>query len=177
MVEWEKSREAHFDSTEGYLLLGMYEDALIEIGKIIEKNSEDERALYIKGIILIQMKRYREAENEFNHLKDIKADNSDIYVHLAYIHRRTKGLDAAIETISSALKLNPHLAIANYNLACYYSVKKDIGNALKYLKMAIELSDEFADAAKTDEDFDSIKGDSGFITILKRRPSSKNEEN
>jgi tetratricopeptide (TPR) repeat protein len=177
MVEWEKRKEAHFDSAEGYMLLSMYEEALAQTTLILETEPDEPRALYLKGIILIQLKKYVDAEATFDHLKEIKPNNPDLYVHLAYIHRRTKGLDSAIKTISEALKLDPHLPIANYNLACYCSVNRDIEPALKYLKKAIIFNNEFANAAKTDEDFDAIRDDPRFSAVLNWHPGEKNQEN
>lgn len=176
MVEWTKQKESYLDSAEGYFMLGMYKDALAEIEKILAIESNEQKAQYLRGIVLIQLKKFDIAEAQFNNLILINPDNPDLYVHLAYILRRMRGLDAAIIAIKNALRLNPGMPIANYNLACYYSMKNDIENSLKYLKKAVELDTAYALAARDDEDFELIRSDSRFKELIRIEKSQENQE-
>ncbi len=159
--------EQFFNSAEGYMMLNMFEDALSEVEEILSLEPENFRGLYYKGLLKLHLQNFELAEQVFTRLMTIRPEMADIYVHLAYIYRRTKGLDDAIDIIKNALAINPNMALANYNLSCYYSLKSQVAKALRYLKRAIESDKKFAEVARTDEDFDTIRDDSRFRQLLK----------
>ena len=175
----EKARiKQFFDAAEGYMMLNMFEDALSEIDKILAREPENSKALYLEGLLHVQLGNYQAAEKQFQNLLAVKPENIDVYIHLAYIYRRTKGLDDAIEMLEDGLKINTlgkgvlsrkerrlGVPLANYNLACYYSLKNKIDEALHHLTIAIELDKQYMEAANTDEDFDSIKNDPRFRSL------------
>ncbi len=175
----EKARiKQFFDAAEGYMMLNMFEDALSEIDKILAGEPENSKALYLEGLLHLQLQNYQAAEKQFQSLLTVEPENIDVYIHLAYIYRRTKGLDNAIEILEKGLKINPHgkglvsgkqrrldVPLANYNLACYYSLKNKIDEALHHLTIAIGLDKQYIKAADTDEDFSSIRNDSRFRSL------------
>ena len=176
-MDWAKKRQSHLDSAGGYMDLGMHEDALSEVEKILAVDPNDATAQELKCIFLAQMKKFDIAEDALVKLIKIHPDNPDLYIQLAFARRRTKGLDAAIEAIINALKINPYIAVANYNLACYYSMKNDIENALKYLENAIRLDPIFAIEALKDEDFLPIAENPRFIALIQAKSHEKKQEN
>ena len=181
--EHENLRQArikqHLDAAEGYLLLDMYKDSLAEVSEVLGLDPENIRALHLSGMLCIQTQDFERAEESFLKVLDADPDRADVYIHLAYLYRRTRGLEAAIEALEEALMVfdrigdsslkKVHLPLANYNLSCYYSQKNDIQNALHHLTIAVELDSHYAKVAASDPDFDPIKSDSGFEAILRER--------
>ena len=75
--------------------------------------------------------------------------------------------EEAIDCFDKALQINPNHANAYYNKACIYALENQVELALENLQRAIELEPErFRELAKTDADFDGIRGDVRFQELL-----------
>jgi tetratricopeptide (TPR) repeat protein len=158
--------EDHLSKAEGYLMLGLHEDALSEAVAAFSLDPESYDANLTYGVVLIALERFDEADTALTKTIELDPDRPLAYVHLAYVHRRTISLDKAIETISLALERQPGMALANYNLACYYALKGDTEEALRFLGRAINLAPDFREAARTDEDFASLQTNDRFRRIV-----------
>ena len=156
----------HLNKAEGYLMLGMYEDALHEATAAFEIEPACYAANYLRGVALISLKRFDEAEEPLMEAIALAPERPDALVHLAYVHRRTVSLDKAIETIRKAVERKPDMPLANYNLACYYAVKGDAEEALRYLRRAVNAAPHFREVAQQDEDFESLKSNDDFRRIV-----------
>lgn len=53
-----------------------------------------------------------------------------------------------------------------YNIACLYSLKKDVVNAIKSLRKAMELDFKLKENAKVDPAFDNIRDTQEFKELL-----------
>lgn len=54
----------------------------------------------------------------------------------------------------------------NYNKACTYALKGNINLALENLTQAINLNSQYLEKAKIDTEFDKIRHDFHFITLI-----------
>jgi tetratricopeptide (TPR) repeat protein len=188
----EESIRDAFRSVEGYILLNMNDDALMEIEHLLERDPENPRALYLRGLLLLNEGRvmsieedptakakYEMAETSFRKLLALEPGRTEAYIHLAYIYRRLRGLDAAIEILEEGLGMGGSdetrisLPLANYNLACYYSQKGNTDCAMRHLTTAIEMDGQYKKVARDDEDFNPIRGNPGFQDLVE--PSGKTE--
>jgi tetratricopeptide (TPR) repeat protein len=156
----------HLSKAEGYLMLGMYEEALDEATQAIALDAASYAGNYLKGVALISLRRYGEAEAALSRAVALEPERAEAFVHLAYVHRRTVSLDKAVETISKAIELQPDMALANYNLACYYALKGEDEEALRYLGRAVNIAPHFREAARADEDFSALHGNSRFRRLV-----------
>lgn len=154
------------EHAEGYLMLKMYEDALVEVGEVLATNPDHKDALYWKGLVYLEQQKLNEAETPLRRLIEIDPEQAHVYVHLAYIYRRTISLERAIETIQHALQLSPQMPIGLYNLACYRAVQGQQDEALKLLGQAVSLSKEYRRLALTDPDFASVRGTDAFRKLI-----------
>jgi tetratricopeptide (TPR) repeat protein len=84
----------------------------------------------------------------------------------------------AKEVLQKALALNPQSATAKYNLACWYSIHREIDLALEYLKESIDSGYRYhwLNSAKDDPDFDNIRQDERFQALLNLPPESSLRE-
>ena|ERR1051326_1736159 len=156
----------HLDHAQGYLMLKMYDDALKEVDEVLAACPEHKDSLYWKGLIYLDQHKFTEAEPPLRRLIEIDAEQAHVYVHLAYIYRRTVSLERAIETIQQALQLSPKMPIGLYNLACYRAVQGQPTEALKLLSQAVTLSKEYRKLALTDPDFESVRGTEEFRKLI-----------
>ena len=74
----------------------------------------------------------------------------------------TQEYDRAVEFFERALREEPEQAGLLYNLACAESQLGETDAALEHLRRAIEISAEFADYAKADEDLAPLRADPRF---------------
>ena len=72
-------------------------------------------------------------------------------------HRAAGDYDAYADELEGVLERRPDHPATLYNLACAEALAGRSEAALKHLRRAIELRPEFADAAKDDDDFASIR--------------------
>lgn len=72
-----------------------------------------------------------------------------------------------MDNLDKALQINPDSATVYYNKACIYALQSNVELSLENLRRAIELEPErWRELAKTDVDFDGIRGDARFQELL-----------
>ena len=157
------------DSIEGYFLLGMYDEAKEEVKNLFAIDNNNVFGHYYEGLIWLEQKDYKQALRPFLRVSELKPDMAEVYVHLAYIYRRTENLNKAIETIKKALFSNPNLAIAHYNLSCYYAQLGKIEEVISHLKKAISRDKNYIEMAKDDNDFEPVKRHNKFRKLIYRK--------
>lgn len=147
----------HLEAIEGYMTLGMNDDALAEAEAALAEAPRAEPCLRAKASVLMAMKRHAEAEACFRGLLAVNAKSVDGWIHLAYCERRTTSLDAAVKTLQQALNLDPAHGLANFNMACYRAVQGLHAEALRLLAGAVKKDAGFRKLAREEKDFDNIR--------------------
>ena len=148
--------------------LGRYEEVIASYDKALEFKPDDHEAWNGRGAALYCLKRYKEAVASFNKAIKVKPDFETGW----YWNNRGLALFAlghkeeAIASYDKALQIQPNFATAYYNKACYYSTRKNINLAISTLKQAINLDSKYREMAKTDSDFDGIRQDDRFRSLL-----------
>lgn len=79
---------------------------------------------------------------------------------------RLKQFDQAVESFNRALALKPDDAGILYDQSCCYGLQGNIEAAIQVLQQAIALDAEYREMAKTDSDFDNIRGDERFQALV-----------
>ena len=72
----------------------------------------------------------------------------------------------AIACLEQVLKLNPDDELAWYNKACAYALQNNLDLAIDSLQKAIALNPKYREMAKEDRDFDNLKEDKRFQTLI-----------
>jgi len=75
--------------------------------------------------------------------------------------------DVALRVFQRAIEVDPNFATSYYNLSCVLATKKEKEKALEYLKKAISLDQKYKDKARTDKDFNNLRGEKEFEEMLK----------
>jgi len=93
--------------------------------------------------------------------------------HLGYWHDERGEPDqseaAAVWAHDLATKNAPddrQQGTADYNLGCFYAVRRRAETAIQYLRSGIELNPSLRELAKTDSDLDSIRSRSEVVRLL-----------
>jgi tetratricopeptide (TPR) repeat protein len=70
--------------------------------------------------------------------------------------------------LAAAVDANPQYPMLFFNLACCESQCGRTSEALDHLRQAIEMSDEFRTAARTDSDLDPLRDEPAFQDLMRR---------
>ena len=161
--------QKHVEYAEGYLDLRMYEDAVQEADIALGLSPNLPQAIAIKSKALWDTNRLTEAEPCVAKLAELNPRDSEIWINLAYIRRRTQSLDAAVDTLQRAFEANPQNALAHYNMACYRAMQHREGEAIEMLRNALYLDPKLKVLAKAEPDFSELRLSPAFQQLLKNR--------
>jgi tetratricopeptide (TPR) repeat protein len=89
----------------------------------------------------------------------------ELWSPLAPLYQAGDHAEAA-DRLRVLVEASPQYAMLFYNLACCESIAGRTTDALDHLRHAIDMSEEFRDAAKEDSDFDPIRDDPAFTQLM-----------
>jgi tetratricopeptide (TPR) repeat protein len=75
--------------------------------------------------------------------------------------------EVALRVFRRAIELYPNFATSYYNLSCILATKKEKEKALEYLEKAISLDQKYKEKARTDKDFNNLRGEKEFEEMFK----------
>jgi Flp pilus assembly protein TadD len=153
---------------EGYLELGMAEQALTALSRIGDPTTLDTHALYLWGESLRSLERYEEALVPLNRAVAASPANVQIRLALGWCYKRTGKIELAIGALEDALASEPNEPLLRYNLACYCSLLGQKHRALRYLSQALSLAPDYRHLIDEESDFDSIRQDPDFQALCNR---------
>lgn len=163
--ETRHQRQQLIRQAEGYLELGMIDHALRALDRLGDSEGLESHALYLKGEALRSAERYHEALIELHRSADIMPDDIHIWISMAWCYKRTNNVELAIHSLKEALAIEPGEALLHYNLACYWSLFGDKGQALESLSTAFEIDPNYRDLVDQESDFDPIRQDPDFLAL------------
>jgi tetratricopeptide (TPR) repeat protein len=140
--------------------------ALATLGRLDTAGRERVEALYLRGQALRIMEQHGPAIEILGQAAELDHNNIHVWLALGWCHKRTGRLDKAIESLEEALQVDDRQAIIHYNLACYWSLAKNIKWAIEYLERAFELDPSFRDLVAQEKDFDPIRNHPRFQELL-----------
>lgn len=157
--------QKHLVAAEGYVALGMHDDALAEVDAVLAQQPCCVAAITARAYILLSIRRYADAEAWLEKLLSIRPNEVEGWIHLAYCRRRTESLVVAVETLETALRLSTHHPLANYNMACYRAVEGRHKEALRLLAVAIGKDAVYRRLACEEQDFNGIRHLPEFLSL------------
>ncbi len=155
---------------QGYqkLINGDFIGAIASYDKALEIKPDYHEAWYNRGIALGNLGRFEEAIASYDKALEIKPDYHEAWDNRGYVLTCMGRYKDALESCDRAIKINSNYANAYYNKACCYGLQNNVELAIENLQRAINLDVKYQDMAKTDKDFEQIRGDERFQSFLNR---------
>jgi Flp pilus assembly protein TadD len=136
---------------------------LDRVGRI---GKSDAAAPYLQGEICRQLERFDEAISHLRRALERDPDDVRIYLALGWCCKRTDRLDLAIEALESAMTVAHEEPTVHYNLACYWSLARNVKLAVRFLASAIALDERFRELVSSESDFDPVRDAPEFAAAL-----------
>jgi Flp pilus assembly protein TadD len=160
---------------EGFLELGLPQQALQCLGRLGDPATLDPTSLYLWGEGLRSLGRCFEALTPLERAVKAAPDDIRIRMALGWCYKRTGRLDLAIVATEEALATEPDEPVLYYNLACYLCLAQHRRRALQALATALKLDPRFGKLVDNESDFDSVRSDPEFQTLCEQARSIANE--
>jgi len=138
---------------------------LLTLDRIESPGGMRGQVLFLRGQAFRAMQRYNDAVAPFAEAAELEPQNVHVRVALAWCHKRCRRLDLAIETLEDALAADPAYAIVHYNLACYWSLAKNVKLSVLYLSQAFDLEPGYRELVDKEKDFDPIRQHPHFQSL------------
>lgn len=143
-------------AADGYLYLGMADEALAEIDSTPEEEFEQPEVLLARNRVLLHLRRWNEVEELAARAIAAHPDRDEFTVQRAFaLHKLKKG-EEAIGVIQAAPEWIRRTGILHYNLACYEAKLGDKKTARQCINVAIQMNEAMRGNAKTDPDLRGI---------------------
>ncbi len=157
---------------EGYLELGLPQQALQTLARLGDPAGYTIEALYLWGEGLRALERPFEALVPLE--RAIKSAPEDVRIRLAlgWCYKRTGRIDLAIDTLKQAIHFDPEESLLRYNLACYLSLSGQKRLALRYLAEAVSMNSVYHSLIEDESDFDPIRNDPDFQASFGKKGQS-----
>ncbi len=168
-----KQEQRAIESAQGYLLLDLPDAALRELSifrdtvAVIDSDSDLPMAVsQLRGEAFRAKEEFEKALGYFHQaLPHVEAD-CHLHMSMAWCFKRVGRLDQAIESMKAAYAHSPKEPIVLYNLACYYSLAGLKHEALSWLGRAFRMDGSLRRLVPKESDFDLIRSDSDFESLM-----------
>jgi len=150
---------------EGYLELGLAQQALNTIARIGDTTAWDAKTLYIWGEALRTLERHEEALGPLCRAAEASPENIHVHLALGWCYKRTGQIHLAINALEKALAAEPDESLLRYNLACYCSLSGQKHRALRFLAQVLAAAPGYRDLIDEETDFDPIRQDPDFQAL------------
>jgi predicted Zn-dependent protease len=144
-------------AAQGYLELGMVEEALAELTSVSDELRDDPDIIELRLHILMQGRRWAEALTTAEELLRKKPNAVPGYIHGAFaLHELGRTAEARDLLLKGPgdLRKDPTF---HYNIGCYEAVLGNRESALESLNQSFALDETYRDFAKRDPDLEAIK--------------------
>lgn len=143
-------------AADGYLYLGMSQEALDELCAVPEEEKHDPSVMLARIRVLLHLQRWAEAEQLSNFGNSSHPEEGEFTVQRAFaLHQLNKG-EEAVEALLAAPEWIRRTGILHYNLACYEARLGDVSTARQCIRAAIQLNAAMKKNAKIDPDLQAL---------------------
>lgn len=122
--------------------IGKLDEALNDIKKCIEYNSNNADGYNTWGSLLESNSQHEEALEKLNIALKLNPNNSDVFNNLGLVYININNDEKAIECFSDGITINPINEFLYNNLGKYYLNLKEYENAIKNLNIAIKINNQ-----------------------------------
>ncbi len=150
---------------EGYLELGMWQQALDALNRLGDSGDADLHTLYLQGEAWRGLGRYAEALDVLGRVTKAEPENVHAWLAVGWCYKRSGRIDLAIDALEAARAADPEEPLIQYNLACYWSLAGGKRQALAYLERVLAMDASYRGLIDGEADFDSLRSDPDFQAL------------
>lgn len=167
----EKKKKQQFDQKAGQadalFYARKYDDAIKLAEEVIKEDPDNYIAYNVLGITKIFKSRtLDEGMKDLDKSLELKNDYGYAMFNKGLGYELLGHFDEAIEWYSKDLAIEKYVW-SYYGIASIYGRRGDVENTVKYFKKAIEVDPKVKETAKDEHDFDPVRGDERFSSLLK----------
>ena len=166
LTEVVQDAEFWFEQGTQKYMNGDFIGAIASYDRALEIKPDYPDAWYNRGIALGNLGRFEQAIASYDRALEFKPDYPDVWYNRGIALDNLGRFEQAIASYDRAIKINSNYANAYYNKACCYGLQNNVELAIENLQRAINLDVKYQDLAKTDKDFEQIRGDERFQSLL-----------
>jgi tetratricopeptide (TPR) repeat protein len=169
MTEVQDSQKAENLLLQGNGLLDThhYQEALNVYNQAIALKTDNAETWVNRGNALIALQQYPEAVESYDKAIAIRPNKHEAWINRGIALTKLQLYKEALASYNQAITIHPNLDKAYYNKACNYALQNNLELAIDNLKKAIEfVPQKYQNLAKTDPDFDKIRGEKQFQELL-----------
>ena len=146
--------------------LGRFEEAIISYEQALKFNPDDQQSWFNRGFALGNFGNIEEEILSYDQALKIEP-----YFHKAWYNRGVAlgalgNIEEEIISYDEALKIEPNYPQSWYNKSCAHTLQSNTQLAIKSLEKAISLDEQYREMAKTDSDFDTIRNNPAFQSLI-----------
>ena len=148
-------------AAQGYLELGMVEEALAELSSFSGHSGQDPDIVELRLHILIQGEQWTDALLSAEELLRITPDAVPAFIHGAFALHEMGRTTEARDLLLKGPPVLRNDATFHYNIGCYEAVLGNKEAALQSLRQSFALDDTYRDFAKGDPDLKMLHEELG----------------
>jgi predicted Zn-dependent protease len=146
----------YLNAAQGYLELGMTDEALAELGRVPEDERDHADVEQLRVYILMRARRWSEALTACDALREGHPELNLGFIHGAFclheLGRTAEAMQLLMEGPASLLREPVYF----YNLGCYHAVLGNPEEARNYLQMSFNMDGKFREIARYDPDLANV---------------------
>jgi tetratricopeptide (TPR) repeat protein len=152
-----KPEERHISAAQGYLELGLYEEARAEINELQESCNERSDVVELNVLCCMGERLWEQALQYAQRLCELEPERPGGFIHAAYCLHELGRTEAALASLQAGPASLRRKAVFYYNLACYNTRLGRIEEALLLLRQAFERDPALRMTARNDPDLATLR--------------------
>jgi tetratricopeptide (TPR) repeat protein len=148
--------QQHLIASQGYIELGMFDDANSELEEIDPFCRAAPEVLNARLGIYFGLQKWEAMAAIASKLVEWNPSKPGYFVDLAYATRRAESPESAQAILVRGEKLHPKDGMIQFNLACYEAQLGHLHKANQHLKRSIEIDPRFRLMALDDKDLEPL---------------------
>ena len=143
-------------AADGYLYLGLVDEALAELNRVLKHERVDSDVLLSRIRVLLHMKKWTSAEALSGRGEKLHPHEGEFTVQRAFALHQMKKAAAAEQALLAAPDWIRRTGILHYNLACYQARLGDLSLARECIDVAIQMNAGIKKNARSDPDLQAL---------------------
>ncbi|WP_312884250.1 tetratricopeptide repeat protein [Clostridium psychrophilum] len=142
-----------------------YKQAISTQRQVIKEDPNFYKAYAVEGIALAYSGNFNEGMKQIDHALKLKPNYGYGRFNKALANELFANYDEAIKWYKKDLEVENY-EWSYYGIASIYGRRGDVKNAIKYLKLAIDISPSIKNTAKNEKDFNNVRKNKEFSKLI-----------